>query len=161
MGGSRPGTPTVVMPAPTSPTLYQSTVPLQSYQDLAEQLQRIQAETGKIQAQRYQEVGTPAEIGARQAGIRSQEAASYLASLPQSSQFDVARDTSKQRLSAAQEEYGRALSRIGETPTPTISDTPSWARRTVVDGNKEITAADLEPKKAEEGKGGLYWQQQP
>jgi hypothetical protein len=43
---------------------------------------RIEAETGKIQEQRYDEVGTPAEIGARSKGRNVQTAAAYLASLP-------------------------------------------------------------------------------
>ena len=59
------------MPAPTAPTTYRSMVPLESYQDLAESMKRTEEETAKIQEQRYQEVGTPAELGARQAGRRA------------------------------------------------------------------------------------------
>ena len=43
---------------------------------------RIETETGKIQEQRYDEVGTPAEIGARTKGRNVTSAAAYLASLP-------------------------------------------------------------------------------
>ena len=44
---------------------------------------RIEAETGKIQQQRYDEVGTPAEIGARASkGTNMLAAAAYLSSLP-------------------------------------------------------------------------------
>ena len=82
MGGSRPSPGQVIMPAPTAPTTYQSTTPVESYQMTGEQLKRIQEETAKIAEQRYQEVGTPAQLGARQAGRRQLEAAAYLAAVP-------------------------------------------------------------------------------
>jgi hypothetical protein len=66
---------------PAAQTFLQIT-PQKSYQALAESMGRIEQETDKIQQQRYDEVGTPAEIGARMAGHKVQEAASYLASLP-------------------------------------------------------------------------------
>ena len=43
---------------------------------------RIETETGKIQDQRYDEVGTPSEIGARAKGTNMLAAAAYLSSLP-------------------------------------------------------------------------------
>ena len=42
-----------------------------------------------ITGQRYDEVGTPAEIGAQQRGIEMQEAASYAASLPKGGSPDT------------------------------------------------------------------------
>ena len=84
MGRGKPSPPTVIMPAQTQPQQFQSVIPEKSFKDLAEQMGRIEKETGKIQDQRYDEVGTPSQIGARQAGIRLNEAAAYLASLPQS-----------------------------------------------------------------------------
>ena len=83
MGGSRPPGPVVMMPEkkPAAQTFLQIT-PQKSYQALAESMGRIEQETNKVQQQRYDEVGTPAEIGARMAGHKVQEAASYLASLP-------------------------------------------------------------------------------
>ena len=83
MGGSRPPGPVVMMPEkkPAAQTFLQIT-PQKSYQALAEQMNRIEQETGKIQQQRYDEVGTPADLGERMAGVKVQEAASYLASLP-------------------------------------------------------------------------------
>ena len=82
MGGSKPSAPTVIMPAETKPQQFQTVIPEKSFKDLAEQMGRIEAETGKIQEQRYDEVGTPAEIGARSKGRNVQSAAAYLASLP-------------------------------------------------------------------------------
>jgi len=82
MGGSKPSSPTVIMPPKTQPEQFQTVVPEKSFKDLAEQMKRIETETGKIQEQRYDEVGTPSQIGARQAGIRMREAAAYLGSLP-------------------------------------------------------------------------------
>jgi hypothetical protein len=130
-----------MMPSPTAPTLYQSTVPLQSYQDLAEQMKRYQTETAKIQEQRYQEVGTPSELGARMASRRVQEEAAKLSAVPTgdkylqqttgvTGQFEPFREANKEALSLAQKEYAEALKKIGEKPTPTISETPSWAKQT-------------------------------
>lgn len=142
MGGSRPSPPSVVMPAPTAPTTYQSVTPVESYQMTGEQLKRIQEETAKIQQQRFQEVGTPAEVGARQAARRQLEAAAYLSAVPtgdkyieqttgKTGQYEPVKQAAAQQLTEAQKEYAEALKKIGEKPTPTISETPSWAQKTV------------------------------
>lgn len=105
-------------------------------------MKRAQEETAKIQEQRYQEVGTPADLGARQAGREAMAAAAYLASLPvgdkaieqQTGKTDIykpVQDVAQQRLSDAQKEYAEALKKVGDKPKPTISETPSWAKRTV------------------------------
>ena len=82
MGGSKPSAPTVIMPAETKPQQFQSVIPEKSFKDLAEQMNRIETETGKLQEQRYDEVGTPAEMGARTKGTNFKAPAAYLASLP-------------------------------------------------------------------------------
>ena len=82
MGGSKPSAPTVIMPAETKPQQFQSVIPEKSFKDLAEQMGRIEKETGKIQDQRYDEVGTPAEMGARSKGTNMLAAADDLSSLP-------------------------------------------------------------------------------
>ena len=82
MGGSAPSPPTIIMPPQVAAERYQSLIPQESFQDVAETMNRIERETGKIQQQRYDEVGTPAEIGARQSGVRMREAMNYAASLP-------------------------------------------------------------------------------
>ena len=84
MGGSKPSAPTVIMPAETKPQQFQTYIPEKSFKDLGEQMKRIETETGKIQEQRYDEVGTPAEIGARSKGTNMLAAAAYLSSLPTS-----------------------------------------------------------------------------
>jgi len=130
------------MPAPTAPTTYKSVTPLESYQDLGEQLKRIQSETGKIAEQRYQEVGTPAEVGARQAARRQREVAAYLAAVPggdmyleqltgKKGQFEPLKKAVEAELTEAQKEYAEALKKVGEKPTATVAETPSWAKRTV------------------------------
>ena len=140
MGGSRPSAPVTVMPAPTAPTFYQSLIPQESFEDAAGYLRRIQEETAKIQGQRYQEVGTPAEIGARMAGRRLQEISAYGASLPKGDKYlqqttGVANpyaqlnDAVNAQRSQALEEYETALARKGEKPEPTINETPEWAKR--------------------------------
>lgn len=143
MGGSRPSPGQVIMPAPTAPTTYQSSTPLESYQMTGEQLKRIQEETAKIQEQRYQEVGTPAQLGARQAGRRQLEAAAYLAAVPagdkyieqttgKTGQYQPVKQAAEAQLTEAQKEYAEALKKVGEKPTPTIAETPSWAQKTVI-----------------------------
>lgn len=147
MGGSRPSPPAVVMPAPTAPQLYQSFVPLSSYENLAGQLKRIQEETGKIQEQRYQEVGTPAEVGARQAARRERETAAYLAAIPtgdtyteqltgKTGQYEPLKKAVEAELTEAQKEYAEALKKLGEKPKPTVSETPSWAKVSAQDEYK-------------------------
>ena len=140
MGGSRPSAPVTIMPAPTSPTFYQSMIPQESFEDAAGYLKRIQEETAKIQGQRYQEVGTPAELGARMAGRRLQETSAYGASLPNGDKYlqqttGVAdpyaqlKDAVSAQKYQALAEYEGALARMGEKPEPTINETPEWAKR--------------------------------
>ena len=140
MGGSRPSAPVTIMPAPTSPTFYQSLIPQESFEDAAGYLKRIQEETAKIQGQRYQEVGTPAELGARMAGRRLQETSAYGASLPKGDKYlqqttGVAdpyaqlKDAVSAQKYQALAEYEGALARMGEKPEPTINETPEWAKR--------------------------------
>ena len=82
MGGSKPTPPTIIMPEESNPQAFQTIIPQKSYKDLAESMRRTEKEINRITAQRYDEVGTPAEIGAQQRAIEMQEAASYMASLP-------------------------------------------------------------------------------
>jgi hypothetical protein len=130
------------MPAPTAPQTYISTTPLQSYQDMAEQLSRIEKETGKIQEQRFQEVGTPAQLGALMAGRRVQEESAKVASVPTgdkylrettgvSGQFEPFRQANVAALTEAQKQYAEALKKVGDKPMPTLTDTPSWAKKTI------------------------------
>jgi hypothetical protein len=70
------------MPEESNPQAFQTIIPQKSYKDLAESMRRTEKEINRITAQRYDEVGTPAEIGAQQRAIEMQEAASYKASLP-------------------------------------------------------------------------------
>ena len=140
MGGSRPSAPVTIMPAPTSPTFFQSMIPQESFEDAAGYLKRIQEETAKIQGQRYQEVGTPAELGARMAGRRLQETSAYGASLPKGDKYlqqttGVAdpyaqlKDAVSAQKYQALAEYEGALARMGEKPEPTINEMPEWAKR--------------------------------
>ena len=91
MGGSRGSAPTIIMPEQTVDERYQTVIPKESFQDLAETMNRIETDYNKAVDRRYDVMGTPAETGARQKLIDYQSAASYLASLPK---FDV--DTSFQ-----------------------------------------------------------------
>lgn len=142
MGGSAPKT---VMPAPTAPTVYQSVVPLQSYQQTGDFLNRLKQQTQDIQEQMYAQSGTPAQLGVRQAATRQQAAGTYLSSLPTGDkytransgvedQFAPARDVAKQNLSQAQQDYAEALLKKDEKPKPLDQSTPSWATSTIPEG---------------------------
>ena len=148
MGGTKPTAPQVIMPSPASPTVFQTVVPLKSYKDLAAQLGRFQTELGKVQEQRYSEVGTPAQIGAAQQArnVKSEEA--YLASLPKGDRY-MAQTTGvgagagtpgaaspgiqpgTTALDVAKSLSAKALERIDEVPTPTITSMPEWAQGTL------------------------------
>ena len=115
-------------------------IPQESFEDTAGYLKRIQEETAKIQGQRYQEVGTPAELGARMAGRRLQETSAYGASLPKGDKYlqqttGVAdpyaqlKDAVSAQKYQALAEYEGALARMGEKPEPTINEMPEWAKR--------------------------------
>jgi len=127
MGGSKPSAPTVIMPAETQPQQFQTVIPEKSFKDLAQQMGRIEAETGKIQEQRYDEVGTPAEIGARSRGRDVTSAAAYLASLPSAMPDTSFQTTSRpfdlqSTSSAATTIPGQASSKTGQsTATGTTS----------------------------------------
>ena len=82
MGGRKETPPTIIMPEEGAPQAFQTIVPQKSYKDMAESTLRTEKEINRLMGQRYDEVGTPEEIGARKKGVEMQAAASYLASLP-------------------------------------------------------------------------------
>jgi len=82
MGGRKETPPTIIMPAEGAPQAFQTIVPQKSYKDMAASTLRTEKEINRLMGQRYNEVGTPEEIGARKKGVEMQAAASYLASLP-------------------------------------------------------------------------------
>lgn len=134
------------MPAPAAPPptpqVFRSYIPVESYQMAGDYLKRIQEETDKIQEQRYQEVGTPGELGVRGRGRDVVTAAAYQASLPtadkylaqttgKSDQFDPVKQAAGQQLTQAQIEYAKALLGAVKKPPSTVTETPSWAQKTV------------------------------
>ena len=82
MGGRKETPPTIIMPEEGAPQAFQTIVPQKSYKDMAASTLGTVKEINRLMGQRYDEVGTPAEIGARKKGVEMQSAASYLASLP-------------------------------------------------------------------------------
>ena len=142
MGSSPPSAPVTVMPAPTAPTIYKSVVPLESYQQTADYLKRIQEQTNIAQQVLDIQSGTPGQVGARKAATEMQAAATYAAFLPKgdkylqettgvSQPYAAAQQVADQRLSDAQAAYAEALKNIN-TPRQKIdtSGTPSWATST-------------------------------
>ena len=152
MGGSKPSAPTVIMPAETKPQQFQTVIPEKSFKDLAQQMGRIEAETGKIQDQRYDEVGTPAEIGARAKGRNVRSAAAYLASLP-SAMADTSFQTTprpfdiKSTPSAATTVPGQTGLKAGQstatgtTPKSQLDYVKDAAKQNLNQAKKEYSAA--------------------
>ena len=152
MGGSKPSAPTVIMPAETKPQQFQTVIPEKSFKDLAEQMGRIETETGKIQEQRYDEVGTPAEIGARTKGRNVTSAAAYLASLP-SAMSDTSFQTTprpfdvKSTPSAATTVPGQTGLKAGQstatgtTPKSQLDYVKDAAKQNLDQAKKEYSAA--------------------
>ena len=152
MGGSKPSAPTVIMPAETKPQQFQTVIPEKSFKDLAQQMGRIEAETGKIQEQRYDEVGTPAEIGARAKGRNVSSAAAYLASLP-SAMADTSFQTTprpfdiKSTPSAATTVPGQTGLKAGQstatgtTPKSQLDYVKDAAKQNLDQAKKEYSAA--------------------
>ena len=152
MGGSKPSAPTVIMPAETKPQQFQTVIPEKSFKDLAQQMNRIETETGKIQDQRYDEVGTPAEIGARVKGRNVRSAAAYLASLP-SAMADTSFQTTprpfdiKSTPSAATTVPGQTGLKAGQstatgtTPKSQLDYVKDAAKQNLDQAKKEYSAA--------------------
>ena len=152
MGGSKPSAPTVIMPAETKPQQFQTVIPEKSFKDLAQQMNRIETETGKIQEQRYDEVGTPAEMGARSKGTNFKAAAAYLASLP-SAMADTSFQTTprpfdiKSTPSAATTVPGQTGLKAGQstatgtTPKSQLDYVKDAAKQNLDQAKKEYSAA--------------------
>ena len=147
MGGSRPSAPTVIMPAETKPQQFQSVIPEKSFKDLAEQMNRIETETGKIQDQRYDEVGTPAEMGARSKGTNFKAAAAYLASLPSSMPDTSFRSTP--RPFDITSTAGTFNQKAGQTASKTGSGTVTPRPKTQLDYVKDAAKQNLDNAKQE------------
>jgi len=147
MGGSKPSAPTVIMPAETKPQQFQSVIPEKSFKDLAEQMNRIETETGKIQEQRYDEVGTPAEMGARSKGTNFKAAAAYLASLP-SSMPDTSFQSTPRPFDITST-AGTFNQKAGQTASKTGSGTVTPRPKTQLDYVKDAAKQNLDNAKQE------------
>ena len=147
MGGSKPSAPTVIMPAETKPQQFQSVIPEKSFKDLAEQMNRIETETGKIQDQRYDEVGTPAEMGARSKGTNFKAAAAYLASLP-SSMPDTSFQTTPRPFDITSTP-GTFNQKAGQSASKTGVGTPTSRPKTQLDYVKDAAKQNLDNAKQE------------
>lgn len=138
--------PTVVMPAPTAPTLYSKVDPLQGYQMAASLLSGLKKQTNEAQSVVDQQAGTPAELSAMQKGTNYTAASSYLSSLPSGDKYLAAntgatdpysaiRSASTERVDSARQAYQDALQNVKQKRTPLDTDTvPEWAKSTIPEG---------------------------
>lgn len=159
MSPGAPSAPVSYIPTPTPAITYQSLVPKQSYQDAAEYLRNITGQLNKQLQTQYQQVGTPAEIGARQAGIRAKEAASYLASMPRETFGTPAYESLQNAFTQSQQDYGAALEKAKTAPAynqfqyaypmwATHSD-ESWAVKPDTSKASNIASSTTNPTEAE------------
>ena len=79
--------PSIIIPETEQGKAYQTFIPQSSFQNAAEYMKRLDEAQNRALERRYDQVGTDAEIGARQKDIQLQEKASYLASLPKTKNF--------------------------------------------------------------------------
>ena len=147
MGGRKETPPTIIMPEEGAPQAFQTIVPQKSYKDIAESTLRTEKEINRLMGQRYDEVGTPEEIGARKKGVEMQAAASYLASLatgggvgtggqtlgqvgPMPIQTDPAKEAAKKIFDDSKKAYEAALEKAKKTPRSFMAETkdPSYAQ---------------------------------
>lgn len=128
------------------PKVFESVIPLSSYKMAADYLSSIRKDTQTALNTRYASIGTPAQLGASTAGYKAAEEASYLSSLPTTDKYmkettgmttdayAPAKQATAERLSAAQEAYGKALENVDQQPAPISNETPSWAKGTTPAG---------------------------
>jgi len=138
---SPPSAPTTYIPTPAAPTLYQSIIPKESYAQAGEYLKRINEQLNTELNKQYQQVGTPAEQGARNAGYQAQQAASYASSIPVTDRYiqqttGLADVNAAARLAAGnvaanlQQAYQQKQASAGDIPAPIPFTMPSWAGST-------------------------------
>ena len=106
-GGSSPE---IVIPEQQKSKAFQTIIPQQTFQNAAEYMGRLDDEYNRTLDRQYDQVGTPAEIGARAKGRQLQGRSSYLSSLPYTAGQDV-RDVAKMREGDAKLAYKDALER--------------------------------------------------
>ena len=84
MGGTPPSytQEKIYMPKPTAPRQYRTYVPFEDMGKVEALSQDLDKRIAGLQQDRFREVGTPAELGARARGRELRENAAYLASLP-------------------------------------------------------------------------------
>lgn len=133
------------------PDTYQAFNPLESYKMAADFANRLRSQTNEALSARYQETGTPAELGARNLGLQAREAATYLSSLPSTDKYvkDIIgeaeryapiKEYASENLSQAQQQYAQALAKAGEKPKELDDKSiPSWAQSTIKVGMPPTT----------------------
>ena len=150
MSPGAPSAPVSYIPTPTAAITYQSLIPQQSYVDAANYLQSTTNQLNKQLQTQYQQVGTPAEIGARQAGTRLQESAAYLAAMPKETQGTPAYGAMQDYFNQSRQYYAKALeaAKIAPDYNQFTYQTPSWAEHP-----DESWA--VKPKKPDEAEPGI------
>ena len=139
MSPGAPSAPVSYVPSPSAATTYQSIIPNVSYQQQADYLKTTTDQLNQSLQALYQQSGTPAEIGARQAGYRTAQSGAYAASLPKgdtwlkqvtgtTDPFAQGRESSTMQNQQDQQDYMAKLKTAQTTPGYQFpNQTPSWA----------------------------------
>ncbi len=166
MGRSSPTPPTIIMPEEVTPQAFQTIIPQRSFKDLAAAMNRTERAYNRAVGERYKAVGTAADLGARFAGDRMQEAASYASSLPKGTaderfqetprEFDV---TSNNRGSfdtrpGQRSGSGRPRRGTGAGPTTTRRDPARDAATSRYKDLKKVYKDKVKKAKKDKGSGG-------
>ncbi len=100
--------PSIVIPEAQKSKAFQTIVPQQSLQNAAEYLGTLDKEYNRLLDNKYDRLGTSADMGARARNREMQSRASYLAGLPRSASQET-RDVAKMRLDDAKTAYKSAV----------------------------------------------------
>lgn len=141
MSRGAPSAATTYVSNPAPAVTYQALIPQESYWDAANYLKDTTNQINQSLLAMYDQNGTPAQIGAQQAGIRSRAASAYAGSLPVGDKYLAAttgvenpysalyKDAMAQAVSGAQD-WEDARRKAATTPGPQMTyTTPSWATR--------------------------------
>jgi hypothetical protein len=130
MGSSAPKVTAVPQP---ETNIYQTVIPQRDFDTASSYVKSLKEQTygpGGYKEQIYKMTGTPEEMGARAAGIRSREAASYAASIPTRDKFvadnpayNVLSETSNKIAEDMRQNYAEAVKKVEESKA---NPAPAW-----------------------------------
>jgi len=160
VSGGSPSPAITYIPTPAPVQTYQSIVPQKSYQDAADYLKTTTDQINQALTALYSQTGTPAELGAQQAGIRARSDALIASSIPMGDKYlqattgvtnpyDAAYQASMVKAANSAQAYADSLQKAATTPGPQMTYTPpSWANNPDEMWNVKPTTSTITNTKA-------------